>query len=72
MLPPVTRDAQLINELYSVVLALAILTFLVVEGLLIYSIVRFRRRRADEMPEQVHGNRTLERYGRSSLRLWWR
>jgi len=60
MLPPATRDAQLISELYNAILALAILTFLLVEALLIYSVIRFRRRRADEMPEQVHSSRTLE------------
>jgi len=60
MVPPVTRDAQLINDLYNVILIFAIITFVLVEGLLIYSVVKFRRRRADEMPHQIHGSRELE------------
>jgi cytochrome c oxidase subunit 2 len=34
--------------------------FLLVEGLILFAIVRYRRRRKDEQPEQVEGNRTLE------------
>ncbi|MCS7087309.1 MAG: cytochrome c oxidase subunit II [Thermoflexales bacterium] len=60
MLPPVTEDARLIKALYDLVFWLAVGVFVLVEGLLIYSVIRFRRRRADELPLQVHGNRTLE------------
>lgn len=60
MVPPVTHDAQLIKDLYDLIFVIAVLVFVFVEGLLIYTAIRFRRRRADEMPEQVHGSRTLE------------
>jgi len=60
MVPPVTRDAELINDLYNVILIFAIATFVLVEALLIYSVIKFRRRSADEMPQQIHGNRGLE------------
>jgi cytochrome c oxidase subunit 2 len=60
MLPPVTQDAQLIKDLYDLIFIAAVIVFVLVEGLLIYTAIRFRRRSADEMPEQVHGSRTLE------------
>ncbi len=60
MVPPVTRDAELISDLYNVVLVFAVIIFVLVEGLLIYSVIRFRRRSADEMPEQIHGSRAFE------------
>lgn len=36
------------------------IVFVVVEGVLVYAIFRFRRKSADEMPEQSHGNTRLE------------
>ncbi len=60
MVPPVTQDAQLIKDLYDLIFIIAVIVFVLVEGLLIYTAIRFRRRSADEMPEQVHGSRTLE------------
>ncbi len=60
MLPPVTTDARLIFDLYNLTFIFAVITFVLVEALLIIAVIRFRRRRDDELPEQVHGNRTLE------------
>jgi cytochrome c oxidase subunit 2 len=60
MLPPATHDATLINDLYNLILIFAVITFLLVEGLLIYSAIKFRRRNQDEMPQKIHGSRTLE------------
>lgn len=60
MVPPVTQDAQLIKNLYDLIFILAVIIFVFVEGLLIYTAIRFRRRSPDEMPKQVHGSRTLE------------
>jgi cytochrome c oxidase subunit 2 len=60
MVPPVTQDAQLIKDLYDLIFIVAVIVFLFVEGLLIYTGIRFRRRSPDEMPEQVHGSRALE------------
>jgi len=47
-------------QLFNITLLMAIPVFLLVEGLIIFAVLRYRRRRADEMPEQVHGNTALE------------
>jgi cytochrome c oxidase subunit 2 len=39
---------------------MAVVVFVGVQGFLLYTIIRFRRRREDEMPAQVHGNTGLE------------
>jgi cytochrome c oxidase subunit II len=60
MLPSATQDAKLISDLYNLIFIFAVITFVLVEGLLIYSAVKFRRRSEAEMPAQDHGSRTLE------------
>ena len=45
---------------FVVVLAIAAPIFLLVQGLLIFAVVRYRRRSDTEMPTQVTGNRRLE------------
>ena len=52
--------AQSQLNLFWIILAAGTVVFVLVEGALIYSIIKFRRRSADEMPEQVEGNHTLE------------
>src|SRR5205085_6116269 len=52
--------AQIINNLFLLLYVLSAVVFLLVEGLLVYSAVKFRRRSANEMPAQVHGHRALE------------
>jgi cytochrome c oxidase subunit 2 len=39
---------------------MAAIVFVVVEGLLIYSVVRYRRRPEDGIPLQIHGNKPVE------------
>ena len=46
--------------LFNITLWIAIPIFLLVEGLLLYAIFRYRRRSASEMPNQIEGNRNLE------------
>jgi cytochrome c oxidase subunit 2 len=54
-----TLQGQEIHELYGIILGLAAFVFVLVEGLLIWSIVRFRKR-DDTPPPQVFGsNRAL-------------
>jgi cytochrome c oxidase subunit II len=53
-------NANDIDTLYKIVLYIGIVIFLLVEGLLITSIVRFRRRRGGPEPAMVHGNTPLE------------
>ena len=48
------------RDLFNMVLWPAVAILVLVEGGLIYIIVRFRRRRPDELPTQVHGNTRLE------------
>ena len=60
LVPPASQDAQLINNLFSVVYAVSFAVFALVEALLIVAAFRFRRRRSDEMPRQVHGNNVAE------------
>ncbi len=60
MVPPATQDAKLIADLYNLVFIFAVIVFLLVEGLLIYSAIKFRRKGDGEMPVQVHGSRTFE------------
>ena len=63
MLPPdpVTETGQDVFNLYVVVLILAAIVFVGVEGFILYAVVRYRRRPGDDtLPEQVHGNTTVE------------
>jgi cytochrome c oxidase subunit II len=56
-----SRNADDIATLFKIVLAIGAVIFLLVEGLLITAIIRFRRRRGDARePALVHGNTPLE------------
>ena len=52
--------AQSQLNLFWIILGAGAVVFILVEGALIYSVIKFRRRRADEMPHQTEGNHTLE------------
>src|SRR6266542_3870741 len=60
LVPPASQDAQIINNLYLILYVLSALVFLLVEGLLVYSAVKFRRRSASEIPAQIHDHKGLE------------
>jgi cytochrome c oxidase subunit 2 len=55
-----TPNAEKTRDLYLVAFALGVLIFLLVEGVLIYSLVKFRWRRGGEPPAQIRGNTRLE------------
>jgi cytochrome c oxidase subunit 2 len=59
---PASDGAQQITQLFWFTLVLATIVFILVEGLLIYSSLRFRRRTAIPTfePPQLHGNTRLE------------
>jgi cytochrome c oxidase subunit 2 len=59
---PVSPPAVYIRDLAFLVLAITAFIFVVVEGILIYSIIRFRRRAAagTEEPPQVYGSKPIE------------
>jgi cytochrome c oxidase subunit 2 len=58
---PATSQAREISELYDIVFAIAVAIFLIVEGLIVWSVVRYRRRPGDvDLPPQTHGNNLAE------------
>ena len=61
-LDPASPAARSIANLHTIVLAIAIGVFVIVCALLLYSIVRFRRKSADdpEPDQSFHGNAVLE------------
>jgi cytochrome c oxidase subunit 2 len=54
-----SSNADTIDTLYKIVLAVAVVVFVGVEGLLLYSLIRFRARK-DAVPAQIRGNTRLE------------
>jgi cytochrome c oxidase subunit 2 len=52
-------QAASIDTLYKIVLAVAVIVFFGVEGVLVYSLVRFRARKG-AVPQQIRGNTRLE------------
>ena len=61
--PPaaVTQQGREIRGLYDIVFAFAVAIFLVVEGLIVWSVLRYRRRPSDtDLPVQTHGNNLVE------------
>jgi cytochrome c oxidase subunit 2 len=54
-----SKNANEINSLYKIILYIAAFVFVVVEGALFYSVVRFRARRS-RVAAQIHGNTPLE------------
>lgn len=61
MVPPApeTKQAKEVFVLYAIVLGMGAVVFVGVEGFILYSIVRYRRR-DDRLPTQMHGNNMIE------------
>jgi len=60
-LPPATEQAIQITDLYNLVFAIAAVVFVLVEVLIIWSVIRYRRKPSDRsLPAQTHGNFLLE------------
>ena len=58
---PVTDRAHEISSLYDIVFAIAVAIFVAVEGLIVWSVIRYRRRPTDiDLPPQTHGNNLVE------------
>ena len=55
-----TETNRDVGFLFEVLIWFGSIVFVVVEAILIYTLVRFRRRGAPRQPEHVHGNTTLE------------
>ncbi len=61
--PPDAASAQgqSVRNLYDIVFLIGIAIFLLVEGLILFAVLRYRRRKGDdELPPQIHGNNKLE------------
>ena len=61
--PPeaVTEEGREISKLYDIVFAIAVAIFIAVEGLIVWSVLRYRRRPDDvDLPPQTHGNNLVE------------
>ena len=59
--PPVTEQGQAVTSIYPVIFWIAVAVFVLVEGLLVIIVLRFRRRPSDtELPTQTHGHNLLE------------
>lgn len=61
--PPeaVTDRGVAIRELYTIVFVIAVVIFFVVEGLIIWTVLRYRRKPGDDtLPPQTHGNNVAE------------
>jgi cytochrome c oxidase subunit 2 len=54
---PVARQA---DNLFRPVFWIAVAIFVLVEGMLVYALIRFRRRSDRDAPKQIHGNQRLE------------
>jgi cytochrome c oxidase subunit 2 len=59
MYDPVTEQGKDIRDLYNLLLVAATVVFVLVEGAIVFAVVRYRRR-DDQLPPQFHGNNLLE------------
>lgn len=58
---PITESGVATQNLYTLTFAIAVIVFVLVEGLLIWITLRYRRRPTDtELPKQTHGSNPLE------------
>ena len=56
-----SSQGQATRNLYDIVFVIGIAIFILVEGLILFAVLRYRRRRGDdELPPQIHGNNKLE------------
>jgi cytochrome c oxidase subunit II len=53
-------NADKIDSLYKIILYVGIVIFIVVEGALIWALVKYRARKDGPAPQQIHGNTPLE------------
>jgi cytochrome c oxidase subunit II len=61
--PPAAKsvEGKEIRDLYDIVFAIAAIIFFVVEGLIVWTVVRYRRKPGDDiLPPQTHGNNLAE------------
>lgn len=59
-LNPAGPVAEKQKSLFELVFWIAVVVFVLVEGILVFAIVRYRHRKGNAIPEQTHGNLKLE------------
>jgi cytochrome c oxidase subunit II len=59
MYAPVTEQGRDIHDLYNLLFVAAAVVFVLVEGAIVFAVLRYRRR-DDQLPPQFHGNNLLE------------
>lgn len=59
-LNPASAIAQDIANLFWIAFWIAMAIFILVEGLLLYTVIRFRQRKPDVIPPKIHGSTPLE------------
>ncbi|MGE5225656.1 MAG: cytochrome c oxidase subunit II [Planctomycetaceae bacterium] len=58
---PVTDRSHSVRTLYNIVFAIAVVIFILVEGLIVFTVFRYRRKPdEDDLPPQTHGNNLVE------------
>ena len=58
---PASTQGQAIHDLYTIVFLIAAVIFFVVEGLIVWTVIRYRRKPGDdELPPQTHGHNLAE------------
>lgn len=58
---PATTQGQATRGIFDIVMVIGLAIFVLVEGLIVFAIIRYRRRRTDQgLPPQIHGNNRLE------------
>jgi cytochrome c oxidase subunit II len=58
---PASTQGQAIHNLYTIVFTIAAIIFFVVEGLIVWTVLRYRRKPGDdELPPQTHGHNLAE------------
>jgi len=56
-----STQGQAVRNLYDIVFIIGAAIFVLVEGLILFAVLRYRRRKGDdELPPQIHGNNKLE------------
>ena len=63
LFPPVavTEQGARVRDLYTIVFAIAVVIFFIVEGLILWTVLRYRRSPGDDaLPPQTHGNNVAE------------
>jgi cytochrome c oxidase subunit 2 len=59
--PSTSAGGQAVDQLYPIIFYIAVAVFVLVEGLLIWIVLRYRRRPTDDaLPTQTHGHNLLE------------